>query len=155
MGGTRVVGVGLSSGSGSEAASQVPLGGGMSSGPWPCGQLKKAAITCALKAALQRLAIIRFPASGKVVVRTLVPSDDESAAAEGTPTSLKRPRGDAGPSTDRTSPQTGAREEAVRAMPPPPPRAAARVPLAAAGSMKMAYRPPGRELADAEAIDVD
>ena len=78
------------------------------------GRSHKAAITNALKAALQKLAIIRFPKSGKVVVRAIDARDDES---ENVPT-MKAPR-----SSKRT--REGEEQQppaSAQLMPPPPPR---------------------------------
>ena len=77
------------------------------------GRSHKAAITNALKAALQKLAIIRFP-SGKIVVRAIDARDDES---ENVPT-MKAPR-----SSKRT--REGEEQQppaSAQLMPPPPPR---------------------------------
>ena len=93
--GTNVVGVATSGGGASVGeASQVVSESWQGAGTRHCGLLKKAAVTNALKAALQRLAIIRFPANGKVAVRAIGPvetSDDLAAAPSAAPPA-KRPR---------------------------------------------------------------
>ena len=89
------------------------------------GHHKKAAITNALKAALQKLAIIRFPQSGKVVVRSIVASADESAGEARAPLARARAMDSDVPAAKQPRPSGGADVAApssAKLMPPPPPR---------------------------------
>jgi len=92
-GDARVVGSGTSGGGGAAGDAWA----GAFGGTWPTGHLQKAAVTNALKAALHRLAIVRFSASGMVVVRAIDPADDGSEAggsdvAAAGPALRRRPR---------------------------------------------------------------
>lgn len=134
-GGACVLGVGESGHHPGEAASQVPAmhrpgetaaGGVGGERVMHVGHLKKAAVTNALKAAVRKLALVRFP-GGKVCARAIDTRDDERHSGGCAGDAGSAPTATSAPS--RQPPSKRARVEdasgdhtATSLMPPPPPR---------------------------------